>query len=102
MKEHWFTWRDDILTLRLHVQPGARKNEINGLFNHRLRIRLTAPPVDGKANQEIIAMLAREFKTRKSQVRISGGQLGRDKTIDIEAPTKLPDWFTRLAEGKTE
>ena len=100
MTDTWYTWRNNSLILRLHLQPGARKNEITGLLNNRLRIKIKAPPVGGKANREIIDMLADEFKTRKSHINITSGKLNRNKTIDIHSPARLPDWFTLYSGQK--
>lgn len=99
MKEPWYSWREDTLILRLYLQPGAKKNEVHGLFNSRLRIKIKAPPVAGKANKEIISMLAEEFNTRKSNINIISGRLNRNKTIDIISPTRLPEWFTMYTEN---
>lgn len=99
MIEPWYSWREDTLILRLHLQPGAKKNEVHGLFNNRLRIKIKAPPVAGKANKEIIAMLADEFKTRKSHINITSGRLNRNKTIGIMSPVRLPEWFTMYIES---
>jgi hypothetical protein len=62
----------------------------------RLRIRVKSPPVDGKANKELITMLARDFGTKKTQVRIVGGKLGRDKLVEVRLPVTFPQWFIDL------
>ena len=57
----WFRWDGDDLILECHLQPAARSDDFAGLHGDRLKIRLTAPPVDGKANAELIELVARTF-----------------------------------------
>jgi uncharacterized protein (TIGR00251 family) len=85
-------WRDpDILVCRLRVTPRAGgRSAFIGLYGDRLRIRVGAPPVDGKANAELLAFLARAFGVPRRRVRLISGASGRDKTVAIEAPATLP------------
>lgn len=76
--------------------PQSRRNEIGGVSAGRLRIKLNAPPVDGKANKQLIGMMANEFGTNKLRVRIAMGARGRDKLIAIDGPGCIPAWFTTL------
>jgi uncharacterized protein (TIGR00251 family) len=71
------------LTLRLHIQPGARKTEIVGSHGEALKIRLAAPPVDGKANAALIAFLAGELGVPKAQVELIGGASSRGKLLRV-------------------
>jgi uncharacterized protein (TIGR00251 family) len=71
------------LTLRLHIQPGARKTEIVGSHGEALKIRLAAPPVDGKANAALIAFLAGELGVPKAQVELVGGASSRGKLLRV-------------------
>lgn len=66
------------------IQPRASKNEISGLHNGALKIRLTAPPVDGAANKSCVKFLAKRFKVSPSAVSIVSGLSSRNKTIQIE------------------
>ena len=72
--------------LTVHVQPGAKTTEIVGLHGDALKIRLAAPPVDGKANASLIAFIADRLGTAKSAITVKSGQTSRRKTIAIEAP----------------
>jgi uncharacterized protein (TIGR00251 family) len=81
-------------TLTLHVQPGARKTEIVGLYGDALKIRLAAPPVDGKANAALIEFVADRLSLPKSAVRLASGQTSRRKTLEIDAAP--PDVEQRL------
>ncbi|WP_438957707.1 DUF167 family protein [Porticoccus sp.] len=90
MGEH-YQWQEGCLLLRCQLQSRASKDEIVGLQGDRLKIRITAPPVDGKANQHLIALVSRWFGTPKSAVSLLRGETGRQKTLQIENPTRLPD-----------
>lgn len=73
--------------LHLFIQPKASKNEIVGPHNGELKIKLTAPPVDGKANSELINFLAETYGIPKRRIQITKGETGRHKTVEIEALT---------------
>jgi uncharacterized protein (TIGR00251 family) len=90
MSDH-FQWQGDKLLLHCQLQPRASKDEIVGIQGDRLKIRITAPPVDGKANQYLVALIAKWFGTSKSAVSIVRGETGRQKTLAIEHPARLPD-----------
>ena len=72
--------------LTVHVQPAAKTTEIVGLHGDALKIRLAAPPVDGKANATLIAFIADRLGIAKSAITVKIGQTSRRKTIAIEAP----------------
>jgi len=67
----------------VRVVPRASKNEIAGQVGDAIKVRLTAPPVEGKANEALIAFLAQELGVRKSQVEIVAGETSRDKVISV-------------------
>ncbi len=75
---------DGSLLLRLHVQPRAAANELAGLQGDALKLRLTTPPVDGKANKAVIAYLAKFFHLPKSSLSIKSGQQSRIKAVVIK------------------
>ena len=71
------------VTLILHVQPRASRTRITGLHEGCLRLALTAPPVEGQANRQIISFLAKLFRVPKSAIVIAGGEQGRNKRLTI-------------------
>jgi uncharacterized protein len=83
-------WQGNTLILELHVQPGAKRDEIVGAHGDRLKIKTNAPPVDGKANRHLIDFLASTFGVPKSQVILLRGETSRQKTVQIHAPAILP------------
>jgi uncharacterized protein (TIGR00251 family) len=86
----WLQWQGVDLVLHVIIQPRASKDEIAGPQGDRLKIRITAPPVDGQANQHLIRFLAKIFKVPKSRVQIESGESGRLKRIRIQDPQQLP------------
>jgi uncharacterized protein (TIGR00251 family) len=77
----WLSWQGDRLRLALRGQPRAREDAFGDLHGDELRVRLTAPPVDGKANARLIAFLAEAFSVPKHRVRIHSGARGRSKVV---------------------
>ena len=73
----------DIL-LAVHVQPGAKRTEYVGPHGDRAKIRLAAPPVDGKANQALVAWVAKQFGVRKGDVSIIRGHSSRQKVVAVQ------------------
>lgn len=67
--------------LAVRVQPGAKKSEITGKHGNAVRVRLQAPPVEGKANQELLRLLAAELGLKKRQLQLKRGEHSRDKLI---------------------
>jgi len=96
MKAGWRQWQDGVLLLRVHVQPRASHDQVVGIQDERLKIRITAPPVDGAANVHLIRFMAREFRVPKSRVEILNGETGREKRLAIHAPRAHPKWFEDL------
>jgi uncharacterized protein (TIGR00251 family) len=71
------------VVLELHVQPGARRTEFAGMHGDRVKIRLAAPPVDGRANAALIEFLARHYGVPKASVTIDAGLGSRKKRVTI-------------------
>jgi len=71
------------LQITVHVQPGAKTTSCAGIHGDALKIRLHAPPVDGKANQELIAWLAKTLGCPQSTIELIRGQTSRRKTLSI-------------------
>ena len=77
---------DGRLLLTLHIQPGAKKTEVCGLHGDALKIRLAAPPVDGKANAALLAFVADRLGLPKSAVSLKSGQTSRRKVVEVAGP----------------
>jgi uncharacterized protein (TIGR00251 family) len=80
----WFrVAADGRITLTLHIQPGAKKTEFAGRHGDALKIRLAAPPVDGKANEALVKFIAATLHLPKSSVMLKSGQTSRRKVLEI-------------------
>ncbi|MCB1953926.1 MAG: DUF167 domain-containing protein [Rhodocyclaceae bacterium] len=72
-----------LLKLPVHATPGAKRTEAAGAHGDALRVRLGAPPVDGKANAALIAWAAKAFGVPKSAVELLHGAAGRQKVLGV-------------------
>ena len=90
MQNTFFNWKNNTLELHVLIQPRASKDEIVGLHGERLKIRLNAPPVDGKANLYLIEYLAKAFKLPQKAICVTKGQTSRHKTVSIQPLSEIP------------
>jgi len=74
------------IILRVKVKPRARTSSLVQAPDGTWLAKLKAPPVDGKANEELVALVAEHFQCRKASVTIKSGASGRMKLVKIEAP----------------
>lgn len=75
--------RGDAVRLRVHVQPRASRAGFAGEHDGALRVRLTAPPVEGAANQQLVELLAKSLRLPKSAVRVVSGETSRNKVVEL-------------------
>ena len=87
----WCRWQGQDLIFQAQIQPCASRDEFADILGDHLKIRITAPPVDGHANAHLITLLAKQFGVAKSAVTLLQGEKGKTKVIRIRAPTKVPD-----------
>ena len=73
--------------LNIKAVPGAKRSEIAGVLGDRLKVRVAAPPEDGKANAAIADLLAKEFKVRTRDVEIIRGHSNPEKTVRVRGIT---------------
>lgn len=74
--------------------PGSSSTEFSSLLDDgTYKIRLKAPPVDGKANTELIRWISKEFGIQRGAVLIKSGSTSRRKTVKIVLSSRLPEWF---------
>ena len=81
--------------VRVRLVPRARRSEIAAVNEDHLRIRVQAPPVDGKANRELVRWLAQQAGVPKSSVRLAAGRASRNKRLTIAGVT-APELAARL------
>jgi uncharacterized protein (TIGR00251 family) len=81
---------DGAVVLTLHVQPSAKRSEFAGAHGDALKLKLAAPPVEGKANAELIRFIALQFGVPRRNVELVRGETSRAKTVRVIAPLRDP------------
>ena len=79
----------------IYAQPGAKRTEISGLHGDALKVRVAAPPAEGRANDELVAFLAAALGVPKKSVAVVKGARSRRKTVAIAAPQADPALLLR-------
>jgi uncharacterized protein (TIGR00251 family) len=87
----WFHWDGSDLVLSIRAQPRASADRIVGPHGDALKVNITAPPVDGKANAYLARFLAKAFKVPASGVSLEKGATGRSKRLRIRQPARIPE-----------
>jgi len=87
----WYRRNGETITLTLHVQPGAKHSEIAGLHGAALKIRLSAPPVEGRANEALQRFIAELFAVPLRQVELKQGAQSRHKVVAISGSKVEPE-----------
>jgi len=89
----FYEWKNENLFLRVKAQPKASKDEFCEVMGNSIKVRITAPPVEGKANQHLIKFLAKQFNVSKSQIKLLSGETSREKRFRISSPKLLPSFI---------
>ena len=93
----WYRRNADALTLTLHVQPGAKRSEIAGLHGEALKIRLAAPPIEGRANEALLKYIAGLFDVPLRQVELRQGGQSRHKVVAVTGSAIDPESLLKPA-----
>jgi len=83
-------WDGDDLLLDLWVQPRAARDELIGRQGDAWKVRITAPPVEGKANSHLLRWLADLFDVPRARVILASGSMGRRKQVRVKNPGRIP------------
>ena len=86
----FYEWRDDDLLLSIRAQPKSSREKLGEVIDGRLKVYLTAPPADGKANKALCKFLGRLFKTPPTSIEVISGKTDRNKRLRIPSPRQLP------------
>jgi uncharacterized protein (TIGR00251 family) len=87
----WYRRNGEVLTLTLHVQPGAKRTDVAGLHGEALKIRLAAPPIEGRANEALLKFIAEAFGVSLRQVELKQGGQSRHKVVAITGSKVEPE-----------
>ena len=85
MQSTCYQINNNVITLKLYVQPGSKKNEVIGLFEGALKIKLATQPIEGQANIALIKYLSQLLKVPKSKIILKKGEKSRHKIVDIQS-----------------
>jgi uncharacterized protein (TIGR00251 family) len=99
-----FDSRKDGVVVRVHVQPGAGRTAVSGRHGAALKLRVAAPPADGRANEEVVALLARTLGVKPAAVTIESGATSRVKRVKVdgvEADTVAASLRRAIADATT-
>lgn len=94
----WYRREGGAVVLVVHAQPGAKRSEIAGLHGDALKIRLAAPPIEGRANEALLRFIAELFAVPLRNVELLRGAQSRHKMVKITGSTVAPE--SLLAPGK--
>ena len=87
----WYHHENQMITLKVIVQPGSKKNEVLGLHDEALKIKLTTPAIEGRANAALLKFIAQLFDVPKTYVTLKRGDKSRHKTIQIKNSRVRPE-----------
>ena len=87
----WFRHAGERLLLEVQVQPGAARTEVAGLHDGRLKIRLGARAIDGRANAALVQFIAERLGVAKRDVTIETGATSRRKRVQVIGATRAPE-----------
>ena len=87
----WYRRNGEVITLTLHIQPGAKRTEVSGLHGDALKIRLAAPPIEGRANEALLKFIAESFGVPLRQVELKQGGQSRHKVVAITGSKVEPE-----------
>ena len=82
----WMDNKGDHIVLNIRVVPRASKDEIVGLYGDALKVRIQAPPVEGKANAYLVKFISKHWKIPRRNIKILSGETGRNKRLKIINP----------------
>jgi uncharacterized protein (TIGR00251 family) len=85
--------RGDAIYLDVRVQPRASREGFDAAVAGRVRVRVSAPPVDGAANRRVTELVAEAFGVPRSAVVVIAGAKGRDKRLMVTGARRRPGWY---------
>lgn len=87
----WYRRNGEVVTLTLHIQPGAKRTDVAGLHGEALKIRLAAPPIEGRANEALLKFIAESFGVPVRQVELKQGGQSRHKVVAVTGSKVEPE-----------
>ena len=94
----WYDVQNDWVDLFISARPGSGRNEVVGIFDDTLKVKVKAPAVEGAANKELVKFLAKLFKVPKSEVRFVSGETSKRKRIRFPKSERLAAFIEEWSE----
>ena len=102
MTRSWCSALPGAVRLAVQITPNARKTEVIGVLDNALKLKLQAQPIEGKANEALVAFLAKALGVPRSAVSITHGLTSKKKLIEVVSATLTPEQVaTRLLKSST-
>ena len=92
----WYDETNDWVDLFIAARPASSKDEILGVHDGRLKVRIKAPAVEGSANKALVKFLAKRFKVPKSSVTIVSGENAKNKRVRLPKSEVLAQWIKEM------
>jgi uncharacterized protein (TIGR00251 family) len=83
MQPHWYRRNGETIMLTIYVQPGTKRSEIVGLHGDALKIKLAAPPIEGRANEALLKFIAELFAVPIRNTELKQGDKSRHKVVAV-------------------
>ena len=96
MARDWCARHGHVLRIAVQVQPNAKKSEVVSEMEEALKIRLKAPAIEGKANEELIRFIADQLALPKKNISITHGQGNRQKLLEVESELSVVEIKSKL------
>jgi len=91
MQPGWYRRNGEVITLTLHVQPGAKRSVIAGLHGEALKVKLAAPPIEGRANEALLKFIADLFAVPLRNAELKQGGQARRKVVAVTGSKVEPE-----------
>lgn len=97
-----FTRTRDGICIEVKVEPRSSKKGLGGVLGNKLKVKLTAPPVEGAANEQLVEVLAEAFGIKKSAIKIIRGQSSKNKVVELSGLSSLTPGASSLSKMRTK
>lgn len=96
----WLSGTPGAWRIRIAAQPGAARSDVVGIHDDCLKLRIAAPPVDGRANDEVVRFIAERLGVPRKLVRLAAGAAARRKLVETDAELDAAQMAARLYQGE--
>ncbi len=95
----WYDLKDDSVIFSIKAVPNSSKNQVSGILDDALKLKIKAPAVEGAANKELVKFLSKLFKVAKSDISFVGGESSKRKRLKMPLNDKIEDFIKEMEEN---